>query len=115
MKKKTFLAFQKELIQNGYKRTNSLRFEKDEFAYYKAFGKSTLEENRCNYQIFFEVYDWSKFPQCAKSEPYSIELNILISRHTDERVDIVNSDIKTIVEAEKFAAAMFEAFENYNN
>lgn len=104
-----------ELQRRGYKKYPSPRFRKDSWAWFKSFGKSDHEEDRSNYQVCFDVIDFSPY---ADREPrfkvntYGIEPLVLISRTVDERVDLHLSYIKVddtnIDEIERLAESFYK-------
>ena len=104
-----------ELQRRGYKKYPSPRFTKDAWAWFKSFGKSQFEEDRSNYQICFDVFDFSPYADREprfRENPYGIEPLVLISRTTDERVDLHLSHIKVddtnIDEIERLAESFFK-------
>ena len=100
-----------ELQRRGYRKYFSPRGRKDDWAWLKSFGESKHQEDRSNYQICFDVTDFSS---CAGRENISYGINslILISRTVDERVDLHLSHIKVednnIDEIERLAEAFFK-------
>ena len=107
--------FAEELQQRGYRKYPSQQFSKDDWAWYKSFGKSQFEEDKSNYQICFDVIDFSPY---ADREPYlrensyGIEPLVLISRTIDERVDLRLShtkvDDQNIDEIERLAESFYK-------
>jgi hypothetical protein len=91
MTKKEYDNFCNKLQKRGYKKYPSPRFKRDEYAWFKSFGESEYEEDRGNYQICFDVFDFSEYatrePHFIEN-PFSIEPQILVSRTIDERVDL---------------------------
>ena len=80
-----------ELQQRGYRKYPSPRGSKDDWAWFKSFGKSAYKEDRSNYQICFDVTDFSPYADREpffRDNPYGIEPSVRISRTTDERVDL---------------------------
>ena len=80
-----------ELQQRGYRKYPSPRFSKDDWAWFKSFGKSAHKEGRSNYQVCFDVVDLSPYADrelFLRDNPYGIEPSVRISRTTDERVDL---------------------------
>ena len=103
-----------ELQRRGYKKYPSPRYGKDDWAWFKSFGKSAYEEDRSNYQVCFDVFDFSPYADREprfKDDPYSIEPQILISRTIDERVDLHLShtkvDDQNIDEIERLAESFY--------
>ena len=115
MTREEYNRFAEELQQRGYRKYPSQRFSKDDWAWYKSFGKSAYEEGRNNYQICFDVIDFSPY---ADREPYlrensyGIEPLVLISRTIDERVDLRLShtkvDDQNIDEIERLAESFYK-------
>ena len=103
-----------ELQRRGYRKYPSPRFRKDDWAYFKSFGESQFEEDRSNYQICFDVFDFSPYADREPSfrdNPYGIEPLVLISRTIDERVDLQLSYTKVkdnnIDEIERLAESFY--------
>lgn len=107
--------FAEELQQRGYRKYPSQRFSKDDWAWYKSFGESKFEENKSNYQICFEVKNFSSYADRVpylRENPYGIEPLVLISRTIDERVELHLSHIKVndnnIDEIERLAESFYK-------
>lgn len=107
--------FTEDLKQRGYRKYSSPRFRGDDWAWFKSFGKSQFEEDRSNYQICFDVFDFSPYADREphfKENPYSIEPLVLISRTVDERVDLHLSytkvDDTNIDEIERLAESFYK-------
>ena len=103
-----------ELQRRGYRKYPSPRFRKDSWAWFKSFGESAYEEDRSNYQVCFDVVDFSLYADREprfKVKPYGIEPLVLISRTVDERVDLHLSHIKVddsnIDEIERLAESFY--------
>lgn len=110
--------FASELQRRGYKKYPSPRFRKDDYAWFKSFGKSKFEEDRSNYQICFDVVNFSPYADREprfKKVPYGIEPLVLISRTVDERVDLQLShtkvDSNNIAEIERLAESFYKWIE----
>lgn len=106
--------FTEELQKRGYRKYSSPQFRKDDWAWFKSFGKSKFEEDRSNYQVCFDVIDFSPYADREprfKKAPYGIEPLILISRTIDERVDLHLSHTKVddtnIDEIERLAESFY--------
>lgn len=106
--------FAEELQQRGYRKYPSPRGSKDDWAWFKSFGESQFEEDRSNYQICFDVFDFSPYANrepFLRDNPYGIEPLVQISRTTDERVDLHLSHIKVddtnIDEIERLAESFY--------
>lgn len=103
-----------ELQQRGYRKYPSPRFRRDDYAWFKSFGESAYEEDRSNYQVCFDVIDFSPYADREPSfrdNPYGIEPLVLISRTVDERVDLQLSYTKVkdnnIDEIERLAESFY--------
>lgn len=91
--------FAEELQRRGYRKYPSPRYGNDDYAWFKSFGESQFEEDRSNYQICFDVFDFSPYANRApflRENPYGIEPLILISRTINERVDLHLSYAKVV-------------------
>lgn len=104
-----------ELQRRGYKKYPSPRFGSDDYAWFKSFGESQFEEDRSNYQVCFDVTDFSPYAYREphfRDNPYGIEPQILISRTINERVDLHLSHIKVedtnIDEIERLAESFYK-------
>lgn len=104
-----------ELQRRGYRKYLSPRGSKDDWAWFKSFGESQFEEDRSNYQVCFDVFDFSPYADrepFLRDSPYSIEPQILISRTIDERVDLhlchTKVDDTNIDEIERLAESFFK-------
>lgn len=67
-----------------------------DYAWFKSFGESKYEEDRSNYQVAFNIYDFSPYVSRdinLKENPYSCSPSILLSRCIDERMDLDISSI----------------------
>lgn len=97
MTQEEYNKFTEDLKQRGYRKYPSPRYRKDDYAWFKSFGESQFEEDRSNYQVCFDVIDFSPYADREPSfrdNPYGIEPLILISRTVNERVDLHLSYIK---------------------
>ena len=91
MTREEYDNFCQTLKSRGYKKYPSPHYKKDDYAWYKYFGESKYEENRSNYQMCFDVYDYSEFAHRAKhlaDDPFSIEPQVKVSRSVYERIDL---------------------------
>lgn len=111
-----------ELQRRGYRKYPSPRLRKDDWAWFKSFGESAHKEGRSNYQVCFDVVDFSPYADRDsrfKEDPYGIEPLVLISRTADERVDLHLSHTKVdnnnIVEIERLAESFFKWIEKEVN
>ena len=107
-----------ELQRRGYRKYPSPRFSKDDWAWFKSFGESKHQEGRSNYQVCFDVVDFSPYADREPSfrdNPYGIEPLVLISRTIDERVDLHLSHTKVddtnIDEIERLAESFYHWIE----
>lgn len=106
--------FAEELQRRGYRKYLSPRFRKDDWAWFKSFGESKYREDRSNYQVCFDVVDFSPYVDRVpylRDNPYGIEPLVLISRTTDERVDLhlyhTKVDDQNIDEIERLAESFY--------
>ena len=118
MTQEEYNKFTEDLKQRGYRKYPSPRFRKDDYAWFKSFGESKHQECRSNYQICFDVTDFSPYADREpffRDNPYGIEPLVLISRTVDERVDLHLSHIKVddsnIDEIERLAESFFKWIE----
>ena len=109
--------FCEDLKQRGYRKYPSPRYSihREDYAWFKSFGESKFEEDRSNYQVCFDVFDFSPYADrepFLRDSPYSIEPQILISRSINERVDLHLSHTKVddtnIDEIERLAESFFK-------
>lgn len=107
--------FTAELQRRGYREYPTPRCKNDDYAWYKSFGESQFEENRSNYQVCFDVVDFSPYADrepYLKENPYGIEPLVLISRTIDERVDLhlchTKVDDTNIDEIERLAESFYK-------
>lgn len=115
MTQEEYNRFTEELQKRGYRKYPSPRFSKDNWAWFKSFGKSKFEEDRSNYQVCFDVVDFSPYANrnpFIRENPYGIEPLVLISRTIDERVDLHLSytkvDDQNIDEIERLAESFYK-------
>ena len=118
MTREEYEKFCEDLKQRGYRKYPSPRFRKDDWAWFKSFGKSAHKEGRSNYQVCFDVIDFSPYAELEprfKEDPYGIEPLVLISRTVDERVDLHLSytkvDDTNIDEIERLAESFYKWIE----
>lgn len=114
MTQEEYNRFAEELQQRGYRKYPSPRFRKDDWAWFKSFGESKHQEGRSNYQVCFDVVDFSPYADrepYLRENPYGIEPLVLISRTVDERVDLQLSYTKVkdnnIDEIERLAESFY--------
>lgn len=115
MTREEYNRFAEELQRRGYRKYPSPRYGKDDYAWFKSFGESAHEEDRSNYQVCFDVTDFSPYAYREPyfhTEPYGIEPQILISRTINERIDLHLSYIKVddtnIDEIERLAESFYK-------
>ena len=92
MTQEEFDKFEEEIRERGYRKYPSAN--NADFAYFKGFGESEYEEDRSNYQVCFDCYDFGKYADrepLFKREPWGVAPMILISREVNERVDLTLS------------------------
>ena len=107
--------FCEDLKSRGYRKYPTLRYGSDDYAWFKGFGRSKYQEDRSNYQICFDVVDFSPYAHREpffRTEPYGIVPLVLISRTIDERMDLHLSHIKVedhnIDEIERLAESFYK-------
>ena len=115
MTQEEYNKFTEDPKQRGYRKYPSPRFRKDSWVWFKSFGESKHQEGRSNYQICFDVTDFSPYAHrdsFFRENPYGIEPLVLISRTIDERVDLHLSHAKVddnnIDEIERLAESFFK-------
>ena len=88
MTSEQFIELKNALGDQGYRFTRSV-FTSEDHAFYKPFGKysNPWDGERSCYQIFFRVWDFTKYPQ-ALDRPYGVDVRIAVSRVIDERIDL---------------------------
>lgn len=123
MNKAQFDEFAKELTDNGYQRvdtTTNSRGEKIETSLRPYWWKSIVYrpdrdgDNRSVVITRYEEWDLSRY-DIPIEHRYSFAPSILISRNTDERIDIdITSPRPTIKELEQMAVKFFKFYnKNY--
>lgn len=117
MTQEEYNRFAEELQRRGYRKYPSSRYSihREDYAWYKSFGESQFEEDRSNYQVCFDVFDFSPYADrepFLRENPYGIEPLVLISRTIDERVDLHLSytkvDDQNIDEIERLAESFYK-------
>ena len=118
MTREEYNKLTEELQRRGYRKYPSPRGRKDDWAWFKSFGKSAHKEGRSNYQVCFDVIDFTPYADRVpylRDNPYGIEPQILISRTIDERVDLrlpyTKVDDNNIDEIERLAKSFFKWIE----
>lgn len=99
MTQEEYNKFEAELKAKGYRQYPSAN--DGDFAYYRGFGESKYEEDRSNYQVCFDVYDFGKYANREpyfRTHPYGIEPRVLVSRTINERMDLTlaSSSVKEV-------------------
>ena len=99
MTKEVYDSFCEDLQKRGYKKYPAPN--RGDYAWFKGFGESDYEEDRRNYQICFEVYDFRKYADREpyfRTNPYGIEPRVLVSRTINERMDLTlaSSSVKEV-------------------
>ena len=116
MNREEYNKFCEDLQSRGYKKYSSPRYSinRDDYAWFKSFGESEYEEDRSNYQVCFDVFDFSEYDKREPyftQHPFGIEPMILVSRSINERVDLHLSHIKVddnnIDEIERLAESFY--------
>ena len=108
-----FKAFQEKLIADGFKKYNG-KLHNEDYYLAKTLHKTEDEDggSRSDLQLFFSVYDFSKYPNFPAQDNTYIHLQteIHVSRNIDERIDLVINDEKfnSIDDLEKFALTFYE-------
>lgn len=114
MKKKKFDKLSKYLLEKCNYKKYDQHWQHEDYAIAKGFHRNDneWEEDRCAYQIVLNIYDYSdkNYPQLTPEQRdyVGIEIHIMVSRTSSERVDMVMSwhdgdnieDIESV--AEKF-------------
>ena len=115
MTREEYNKFTEDLKQRGYRKYPSPRFQRDAYAWFKSFGESEYEEDRSNYQICFDVFDFSEYDKREPyftQHPFGIEPMILVSRSVNERVDLhlchCGHECTEIDEYERLAESFFQ-------
>lgn len=80
-----------ELESRGYRQYPSIT--RADFAYIKGFGKSDYEEDRSNYQVCFDVYNFGKyadkyFDLCIADPPFAIGISMNPVRQAHKKKDL---------------------------
>lgn len=97
MTQKSYDSFCEDLQKRGYKKYPAPN--RGDYAWFKAFGRSDYEEDRCNYQICFEVYNFGKYAHQEpyfRTNPYSVEPIVLVSRTGNERMDLTLASVNVM-------------------
>lgn len=118
MTREEYNKLAEDLQSRDYRKYPTPRYPRDGYAWFKSFGESQFEEDRSNYQVCFDVFDFSPHADRVpyfRDSPYSIEPQILISRTIDERVDLHLSHTKVddtnIDEIERLAESFYKWIE----
>lgn len=119
MTTKEFEVFTAMLEEHGYKKGYDWIYEREHW--YKPFGKdkNPYDEGRSLYQVFFNVYDWSKYwdrdPSLRKlGKAYSVSVKVSVSRVIDETpVELVFDEFDSVEEVERRAEAFFKLVDEH--
>lgn len=105
-----FKAFEEKAKELGYRKYPAPH--RGQYAWFRSFGKSIHESDRSNYQVCFEVYDWTPFisdGRMIRDYPYSIDTMVMVSRTIDERIDLsLNANSTDIEKVEKLAEEFYK-------
>lgn len=88
MTREEYDNFCQTLKSKGYKKYPTYHYKKDDYAWYKSFGESKYEDDRSNYQMCFDVYDFSEFAHRVADDPFIVEPQVKVSRSVYERIDL---------------------------
>lgn len=88
MTREEYDNFCQTLKSKGYKKYPMYHYKKDDYAWYKSFGESKYEDDRSNYQMCFDVYDYSEFAHRVADDPFIVEPQVKVSRSVYERIDL---------------------------
>lgn len=88
MTREEYDNFCQTLKSKGYKKYPTYHYKKDDYAWYKSFGESKYEDDRSNYQMCFDVYDYSEFAHRVADDPFIVEPQVKVSRSVYERIDL---------------------------
>lgn len=111
MTQEEFDKFEEEIRERGYRKYPSAN--NADFAYFKGFGESEYEEDRSNYQVCFDCYDFGKYADrepLFKREPWGVAPMILISREVNERVDLNLSSATLMEKGIEYIEQLAESF-----
>ena len=108
---KEYQDFDNYLSSNGYKKYNGFLHNED-FYFAKTLHRTELDENgetRSDCQLFFSVYDFSKYPRFEGPHYWSVQVTVNVSRNKDERIELLlmNENVKTVSEYEEVALKFF--------
>lgn len=109
MTKKEYFILKENLLNNGYQKGSPMLNEDE--CYYKPVGRERnhYEEGRCLYQIFFHIWDFTKY-----TDPlFGCEISVMVSRTVEDRVELnLSPDKISIPRIERQAEAFFQFTEN---
>ena len=88
MTREEYDNFCQTLKSKGYKKYSTYHYKKDDYAWYKSFGESKYEDDRSNYQMCFDVYDFSEFAHRVDDDPFIVEPQVKVSRSVYEQIDL---------------------------
>jgi hypothetical protein len=111
------LAFEKKLIDSGYKKYFQ-DFKRSDFCLWKTFEKEFDEDGDSfgGYMVGFAFYDYTKYPQYNGSSPISVSYNFLMGSDPNvDRLDMTVSDDKmTLKQFEKFCHDFYKMWKKRN-
>ena len=107
-----YKKFESDLISMGFKKYNG-KIHNEDYYLAKTIHKTEPDEygdTRSDLQLFLCVYDFSKYPAYTEADFMHLQVEILISRNIDERIDLVVSDkiCKSIHDLEQFAFKFYD-------
>lgn len=111
MTKEEFSKFEEDVRAKGYRKYPSAN--NADFAYFKEFGESEYEEDRSNYQVCFDVYDFSKYADrepSLKERPYGIQPLVFVSRAVNDRIDLTLSSLMIMKQGIEHIENLAESF-----
>lgn len=110
--KKEFEGLEQHLLNVGFKRYNG-SINSEDFYYYKTLHTTEHDddnETRSDLKLIFQVYDFSKYPQCTDEHFLHLSVLVNVSRNIDERIEltIMNDSINGIMDYEDIAIKFYE-------
>jgi hypothetical protein len=110
--KKEFEVLEQHLLNVGFKRYNR-SINSEDFYYYKTLHTTEPDddnETRSDLKLIFQVYDFSKYPQCTDESFLHLSVLVNVSRNIDERIEltIMNDSINGIMDYEDIAIKFYE-------
>ena len=109
--KTDFKPFCQSLLENGFKKYNG-QIHNEDYYFYKPLVRIENEygDRRSVLQVFFSVYDFSKYSEFPHPDNLHLQAEIQVSRNMDERIDLIIDAEKfnSIEELEEFALNFYE-------